>query len=132
MLYSEFLNGTESTPSDATAYAYDVINKMYMADKLTDHKSCYDYYKSHKGTFTWVNDLDIGHGFNAKKSSNLNELITEQRAKEIINKEFCFELDKIEIVGCAYFDVWDFNHIVFTVKGYPRAYNNGQLYDIYC
>lgn len=131
MLYDEFLKGIGKQASEAMAYAYKVINKMYMDEKLKSKLEAYGYYSQHQNDFNWIDDLNIGHGWNAKKSDGLTTIITEEEAKKIINEEFCFEIDKMEICGTPYFEVYDYNHICFMVKGYPRVYNNGMLYDIH-
>lgn len=130
MLYNEFLKGTGKEPSEGMIYAYQIINELYMSDQLNSHDEAFKYYSRHKYDFEWVDELDIGRGYTAKKLDHLNGIISEDKAKDIINKEFCFEIDKIQVCGTPYFEAYDFNHIVFIVNGYSRAYSNGTLYDI--
>jgi hypothetical protein len=131
MLYDEFLKGTGKEPSEGMNYAYKVINQLYMGDQINSHEDVFNYYSKYKNNFDWVDELAIGHGNTAKKPGHLNGIISEEKAKEIINKEFCFEIDKIEVCSTPYFEAYDFNHIVFMVNRYPRVYSNGTLYDIY-
>lgn len=131
MLYEEFLKGTESEPSESTRYAYRVINKLYMEDEIKTKTEAYKFYKRCKEDFDWIDKLEIGHGESVKKNDRLKCIISDDEAKRIINKEFCFEIDKIDICSTPYFEAYDFNFIVFIVKGYPRVYIDGKLYDIY-
>lgn len=131
MLYDEFLKGINENHSNGTLYAYDKINRLYMNDKLKTKNDCYKEYEANRNDYMWVNEMNIGQGRNAKKSEDLNSIITNERAREIISNEFGFDEQYIEICGLPYFEVWDYNHIAFMVKGYARVYNNGELYDIY-
>lgn len=131
MLYGEFLNGIEREHTQGTAYAYKVINNLYMEDKLKTHEDCYNFFNRNRNDFLWVDELNLGKGKKAVKPDNLTEEITEERAIEIINGEYGFERDKIEICATPYFDAWDFNFIVFSVKGYARVMQDGALYDVW-
>lgn len=130
MLYKEFLIGIGKKPSEGMIYAYKTINELYMSDQINTHKDAFKYYSRYKNDFDWVDELDIGHRHTAKKLEHLTGIISEDKAKEIINKEFCFEIDKIQVCGTPYFEAYDFNHIAFIINGYPRVYSNGDLYDI--
>lgn len=130
MLYSEFLTGIEKEHSEGTAYAYEVINKLYMEDQLKDHQEAFKYFNDNRNEFMWVNDLNIGNGKRINKSEHLKEIIPNDEAIEIINKEFGFEKDKIIICSTPYFEAWDDNFIVFLVKGYSRVFHSGELYDV--
>jgi len=136
MLYDEFLTGIAThdykpCSSPAIEYAYQIINALYMADKLDSKEAAIIYYHRYIDRFSWLDELSIGHGHNAKKSDSLTARITDEEAKQLINREYCFELEHIQICGPAYYAATDWNHIPFMIKGYARIYSNGSLWDIY-
>ncbi|MEG2081437.1 MAG: hypothetical protein RRZ68_07750, partial [Oscillospiraceae bacterium] len=108
MLYREFLNSIEREHTQGTTYAYKVINNLYMENRLKTHEDCYNFFNKNKNDFLWVDELILGKGKKAVKPDNLTEEITDERAIEIINGEYGFERDKIEICATPYFDAWDF------------------------
>jgi hypothetical protein len=135
MLYEEFLKGIGKDPSEAMHYAYKKINAIYMNNglysSLKTKEDAYNYYNHYKDDYEWVDSLYIGNKKYIKKEDNLTRIISEDEAKKIINEEFCFELDKIDICATAYYEATDFNHIVFMVNGYARVFSEGELYDIW-
>jgi hypothetical protein len=133
LLYSEFLEGTGKPESEGMAYAYKVINKLYQDDKLGSKLEAYGYYSKNRTDFNWLDEMYIGHSQYCPKPEGLtaSDIISEEAAKKIINKEFCFEIDKIEICGTPYYYATDFNYITFMVRGYARVFINGDLHDIY-
>ena len=129
MLLEEFLAGIGREATDATVYAYKVINGLYMTDTLETKESAYDFFKRNRNDFNWIDELDIGRG--GKVINTCKKLMDEEKAKKLINGWFCFEIDKIEICGPAYYEATDWNFIRFMVKGYSRVLWNDALYDIY-
>jgi hypothetical protein len=99
MLYSEFLIGTNNEGNghlESLQYAYEVINQLYMTDKLKTHEECYECYLRNRYDFQWIDDLEIGPG-GRKAENTCKEIIDSEKAKDIINDEFGFERDKIKI-----------------------------------
>ncbi len=135
MLYSEFLHGINYSrkATDGTLYAYEVINRMYMEDKLNTHEECYNYFDIHKDEFLFIdNPLYIGNKRYIERPENLTTAIDDKRAIEIIAEEFCFDKSKIEICGQAYFDAWDFNFIIFkTLKDDVYLMKDSELYQVW-
>ena len=135
MLYSEFLHGINYSrkPTDGTLYAYEVINRMYMEDKLNTHEECYNYFDIHKDEFLFIdNPLYIGNKHYIERPENLTTAVDDERAIEIIAEEFCFDKSKIKICGQAYFDAWAFNFIIFkTVKGDVYLMKDSELYQVW-
>jgi hypothetical protein len=66
-----------------------------------------------------------------KAENTCKRIISSDEAKNIIHDQFCFERDKIEICGPAYYEATDWNFIRFMVKGYSRVYCNDSLYDVW-
>jgi hypothetical protein len=131
MLYGEFLIGTDNEGKghlESLQHAYEVINALYMNDKLKTKEDCYECYRRNKNDFSWIDELDIGRG--QKAENTCKRIISEEEAKNIINEQFAFERDKIEICGTAYYEATDWNFIRFMVKGYSRVYWNDGLYDV--
>jgi hypothetical protein len=133
MLYGEFLTGTDNEGNshlESIQYAYEVINRLYMKDILATHEDCYEFYRRNRYDFQWIDELKIGPR-GAKAENTCKKIISGDEAKDLINEQFAFERDKIEICGPAYYEATDWNFIRFMVKGYPRIYWNDSLYDIW-
>ena len=129
MLYEEFLKGIEREGTEATQYAFKLINRAYMGDKFLTKEQAYESFLRNSNNYDWIDVLDVGHG--RKVENTCKTLMDEKDARNLINEWFGFELDKIEICGQAYYEATDWNLIRFMVKGYPRVLWNDQLYDIY-
>lgn len=130
MLYSEFLNGINKEHGEGTAFAYQVINKLYMDDKIRTQADCFRFFNRYASDFMWVNDINLTNGMKAEKPKNLHESISYEEAIEIISEWYGFEADKIIICHTPYYAATDFNYIVFSVKRYERVLLNGELYDV--
>ena len=90
MLYSEFLHGINYSrkATDGTLYAYEVINRMYMEDKLNTHEECYNYFDIHKDEFLFIdNPLYIGNKRYIERPENLTIVFIS--AKSITNFSEC-------------------------------------------
>ena len=130
MLYTEFLNGIDRSDSEAMQHAYKVMNGRYMEDGFDTKEDVYIFFNRWEhSTFNWIDDLCIGKGKKAKNSCKTG--ITEEEAIIIINGLFCFESDKIQICGAAYYEATDLNFIRFEVNGYRRVFCDDTLWDIW-
>ncbi len=131
MLYSEFLKGIREYGNDATYYAYEVINKLYSEDKLKSQAEAFDYYCRHKSQFSWIDPVYAGYGLLLKKHDSMVDPVGIDYAKEIINKEFGFEIDKIQICGNPYYECSDMNHIVFICGSWSWCMHDGEIYQAF-
>lgn len=132
MLYSEFLKGINRNHSEGTAFAYRVINKLYMDDKINTQADCFKAFKQDPDRFLWVDDeIYLGHGKTAKKPANLTEEISFDEAIDRISDEFGFAKEKIIICSTPYYFATDMQYIIFSVRNYTWAWLNGDIYEVW-
>lgn len=63
--------------------------------------------------------------------NNCSEKISEDRALLLLNSEWGFEVDRIELLGVPYYDATDWNFICFRCGRYNWLMQDGTLYQIY-
>ena len=131
MLYTEFLTGIERDHSEGTAFAYRVINKFYMDDKIHTQADCFKMFNQNPDNFLWVDSkIHLTNGMIAEKPANLAEEISFDEAIDRINDEFGFAKEKIIICSTPYYFATDMQYIIFAVRNHIWAWLNGDIYEV--
>lgn len=63
--------------------------------------------------------------------NNCGEIISEDRARLLLNSEWGFEASRIKLLGVPYYDATDWNFIPFRCGRYDWLMQDGALHQIY-
>jgi len=131
LTWEEFLAELQIEGDPATAkQLYHTLRQYVECGAL----SAYDLY--HYAKYRWcikcpkaVTAYQIGKKRWAVNSCS--EVITEERAKLMVNADFGFEASRIKLLGVPYYDATDWNYITFHCGAYDWVMWNGNLHQIY-
>ena len=126
----EFILEAGENFKDKAGSVYDVLADLVSQNKLSA-SAVYRY-----AHYKWcLNDASLIVAYRLEKnkwmSNSCSTEVSIDEAKERINKEWGFDVTRIDIIGKPYYEATDYHFIRFDCGHMRWLWNGGYLYQVY-